>query len=662
MDDAARSIVITGVGAVSSLGRGQSALWRGITAGLSGITTLRRFPTDRFRVRTGAVVPDFDGDDSGAPSDVEALCLRFAREAAQEAIADADAGDLPPERIGIVFGTGLGGVDRPVHKMAELLAQSMGARGPCLTISNACSSSTAAIGVARDLLAMGAADAVIAGGADVLSPEVFAGFHALGVLSPTKCAPFSFPAGTTMGEGAGFLVLERREHARCRGARERAALSGYGLSGDGFHETSPDPTGSGVERALRGALEDADLAPEAIGYVNAHGSGTAANDGAEWNGIRRGLGSSASRIPVSSSKGALGHAQGAAGSLEAIVTLLSMEHGVVPPSLHFVGPRPHGPVDPVGSDQPRAWSYEHALCLNSAFGGANAALVLSRHASAPFRLRRPVFMAGAGRVQDKVDGPSIDSLLPRADWRGTDSMGRVLTAAAALALRDAGMVLRGAERDRTGLFVGAVRPSCSSMKEFQGSIRDRGLEGVSAPAFARIVLNAPGGFCSKLLSLKGPLSTIAAGPGSGLVAIILAAELLSTATTVDTMLAGGVDEIPGEDGESAGHAACLVLRRDRGDGSFDSRIRLAGWGLGGPADIEATVARALSAPARGTAEPSMRIRAEDFVDDDNEASASSAACIAAWSALEKGGAASVLVTLEGGRSLTAALCLTREGG
>ena len=274
-------------------------------------------------VHTGAEVRDWEVEPSGG-SAAWGLCRQFAMRAAEEAVCQArlTAGP-PPHRIGFVLGTSLGDPDRDVHELAQDVVQNLDVAGPVITISTACSSSTSAIGIARDLLAMDAADAVITGGAAVLSPEVFAGFHALGVLSPGKCAPFSEPFGTTLGEGAGFLVLERSQSAFSRNAEPIATLAGYGLSADAHHETSPDPKGGGVYRAVRSALADASLQPSDVGYVNAHGSGTEANDPSEWRGIQRALGGEAT-VPVSSTKGAIGHTQGAAGALEVIVTILTM--------------------------------------------------------------------------------------------------------------------------------------------------------------------------------------------------------------------------------------------------------------------------------------------------------------------------------------------------
>ncbi|MDX1493991.1 MAG: beta-ketoacyl-[acyl-carrier-protein] synthase family protein, partial [Longimicrobiales bacterium] len=540
-----RSIAVTGLGSVCALGHDCTSLADAVEAGRCGIGPIQRFDTDGFRVRTGAEVRssgELTVDPRGTPED---LCIAFARPAAREALAQAGAGSVAPERCAIVFGTNLADLTRPVHELASELADGLEAQGPRLTICTACSSSTGALGIASDLLWSGAADLVLAGGADVLTPRVFAGFHALGVLNPDRCAPFSQPFGTTLGEGAGFLVLERAEHAHARGASILASLSGYGLSADGYHETSPDPGGRGVSRAIRAALSDAGLEPEDISYVNAHGSGTEANDPSEWNGIRHALAASAN-LWVSSSKGAIGHAQGAAGALETIVTILMMRKGLVPPTLNFVGPRPFAPDDPVGGRVPRARIYEHAVCVNSGFGGANAAVVVSRTSAATVRprARARVMVGGLGVVgpggfgleawqeggrrgwRGRMADFSLAEVDPRLDPHGLDRSARFLTAASAFALRDAGIRLTRRDRESAGLVLGSIRPSPESVKSYGESVEEHGLAGASAPAFARIVLNAPAGFCAKLLSIQGPLTAVTVGSGSGLAAILVAAEQL----------------------------------------------------------------------------------------------------------------------------------------
>jgi len=622
VSEGSRAVVVTGMGSVSAIGNDCEELLGALERGESGIRPVARFDTSGFTTRFGAEAREC-GDGAGVDSsdDLE-RCIGFAVRAAQEALRAAGlrttGGGVTSERFAVVLGTGLGEVDRPIHTLTVDLAARLGIGGPRLTICTACSSSTAAIGCARDLLESDCIDVALAGGADALTDRIFAGFDALGVLSPGRCAPFSTPFGTTLGEGAGFLVMERSEHARARGAEALAVISGYGLSGDAHHETSPDPTGSGVGRALLGALDDAGLGREDIGYVNAHGSGTEANDASEWRGIQRGLGE-ATVVPVSSSKGALGHAQGAAGVLETIVTILMMRRRLLPQTQNFSGSRTFGPTDPVAGPLPRPGSYEHALCLNSAFGGSNAALVVSR--PSVIRPRRPaqapVSVAGVGLVSSRglgwaawqrggaaaagrVPPFAMDEVSNRIDPHGLDASSRFLTAAGALALADAGIRMKSRQRSGAGLVVGSTRPSPESLERFGKSIDEHGLEGISVPAFARVVINAPAGFCSKLLGLKGPLTVLTTGAGSGLTAIILAAELLSSREGVELMLAGGVDELTDhDDGVAAAGEGAGIVALTRGDSGGAAAPRIVSWGVAGPGRSVSAVRQALSRAGSG---------------------------------------------------------------
>ncbi len=679
-----RDVAVTGIGAVCAVGGDCQDLWGAVRSGRDGIARIGRFSTEAFDVHIGAEVRGWTAPAAEGRMQAELLCRSFAEAAAREAWNDARLTDvgLDPARIGVAFGTGLGDLTHPSHMLAEVLAEALGCRGPCITVSTACSSSTGALGLARDLILMGAADAMIAGGADVLTPEVFAGFHALGVLSTDKCAPFSYPLGTTLGEGAGFLVLEREDLAGARRGRSTVTLAGFGLSGDAYHETSPEPRGAGVERAVRQALTDAGVAPERVDYVNAHGSGTMANDAAEWQGILRALGARARAIPISSSKGALGHGQGAAGVLETIVTILARRHGQVPPTLHFASARPQMPPDPVPGPLPRAHAWRHALCLNSAFGGSNAALVLSacERRAAPRALRRvhvrglgiigpwgvdtAAFLDAAGNGRGgggRVPPFDIEHFVPSADPRGLDPLSRFLTAACALALRDAAVTLRGSARDRAGLLVGLVRPSATSLAEFTGSLESRGLAGLSASAFARIVLNAAPGFASKFLALRGPQTTVTIGDGGGLAAILLATEMLATRGDVDLMLAGGAEErrqgsVP-EDRVPVEGATCLLLSSTPETRSGVRNVCIDGWGISGFGRLADAVAQAMR---HTRAAPSVRT----FSAGDWNAGAmgSALACAEAVVALRNGESDRALVTSDRGRSASLALLLTTEGG
>lgn len=679
-----------------------AALWQGLAEGRDGLRPIRRFPTDGFQVHLAGLVPEAEL----SRASVDELCVEFGTHAAREAWDDAclSSRGVSLERVALILGTSPGDHELSPHEVTERVAATLGIRGPCVTVSTACSSSTNALGIAQDFLAVGVADVVLAGGADVLTPLMFAGFHALGVLSHDKCAPFSFPYGTTLSEGAGFVVLEpdartlpggsRSPAPDARAVRVRARLLGYGLSADAFHDTGPDPTGSGVSRAVQSALRQAGLSPDAIGYVNAHGTGTSANDPAEWRALSRVFGERARGLPVSSTKSVLGHAQAAAGALELIATILCMERGVLPQTLHFSRPRQHAPDDPVGQAQPRACRYQHALSTNSAFGGANAALVIAAPAAPrpeAERLARPVFIAGVAalgahgscgaELLARLDagaplprGPVPEGVFGRlaqlADPRRLDPSSRYLLGAAALALEDAGVKrISGSLRDRTGCFAGITRISPHSIADMRRSIEARGMPFLSATAFSRMVLNAPLGTCSKLLSLRGPTSTISTGSGSGLLAMAYAAEWLRSRDDAELMLAAGLDELPRESTlDIAEGAACAVLTCE----AAPARPRFLGWGIAGPGRLRDAVARALATAQLTARDIDLAIGAGDpGLDDESsrrriDAAATfgacdgfgSAACLVAATAWVRAGKAeNVLVTADG-RSASCAVVVS----
>lgn len=704
-------IVITGMGAVSALGTGCAALWQAVTEGRDGLRPATRFDTDVFPSAIAGLWPAWDDrveDRMVVGADLITMAARFpllemARVAADEAWTTArvqarlDEGALAPSRVALVLGTCFGQGFRLFHEVTEGLADALGIRGPRLTVSTACSSSTNAVGLGRDLLRTGRADLVLAGGADVVLREVFAGFCALGVVSAQKCAPFSEPPGINLGEGAGFVVLEREDAGRAVGAR----VLGYGLSSDGFHETTPDPTGAGLARAVRGALRDAGLAPEEIDYVNAHATGTESQDRAEWAALRQALGDRP--LAVSASKSFLGHAQGAAGILELIVTLLGLERGLVPPTLRFGQPRPGCPADPVGDTGPRALAVRHALDVSAAFGGANAVLAIAPRAVSTARLEVMPARASVAVVRGLgVVGPhgtGVDGLaaavargeclsgdvadfdfagITGADPRRMDRSSRLLTAAAALALTDAGVKVRGAQRDQAGLFLGATRMPAESAHRCIESIEHHGVGACSAASFARMSVNAPAGACAKVLGLRGPSTTISAGASSGLLAMLLGAEWLATRDDAELLVAAALDERPplamrarnAEGQADTDGAACVLLAREPAVGG-DGRLLVTGTGMAGPGDAEGAARAALAGlrpdAAWGDGEAAGRAVAGacPFVDvgrvwSGDESCGSAIALLLAARALRVGAVRSALVLAAGGDSASCAVFLTRE--
>ncbi|HEV8325683.1 MAG TPA: beta-ketoacyl-[acyl-carrier-protein] synthase family protein [Myxococcota bacterium] len=420
-------IAVTGVGAVCALGRGAAALERGLREGRRAIGPVTLFDTTAYRAHLAAEVAGLQ--DEAAPADRPGPAWtrptradRLGLWAAAEALAGAglaqgerDGAGLAPsaERFALCFGGGNAGVDRAERYLAAMrgggeraarlswleglnasttadaVAARHGLRGPRVTIMTACSSSANALSRGADLLRLGRADAVLAGGADALCALVYGGFNALRALDPAPCRPFDRRrAGLTLGEGAAFLVLEPLSRARARGAGVLALLLGAGNTMDAHHLTAPAPDGRGAARAIRAALADAARAvgeadaaalDTRVGYVNAHGTGTPHNDPAEAAALHAVFGARAAELPVSSSKSQLGHCLSAAGALEAAVTVLALGAGFLPAT---VGLEEADPACLLGHVRaPRAAQVDLALSCSFAFGGSNTALCFGRAAA-----------------------------------------------------------------------------------------------------------------------------------------------------------------------------------------------------------------------------------------------------------------------------------------
>ncbi len=392
---------------MNGFGAGVAAFLAALREGRCAIGEMTLFPTDGFRTHRAAVAPDVDLSSWISPSLGRRLSRsdRLALAAAREAWTSSglDAAGLDPRRVAVVIGGTTGGmleaeeafrlrrkggtarmaasdlVATPVHATADALATVFRARGPRTTVSTACSSSANAIGLAADLIQEGAADAVITGGTESHCRMTYAGFNALQALDPDVCRPFDrHRAGLSLGDGAAILVLEDEERARRRGANALAEVLGYGVSADAHHMTAPDPNGRGAVLAMRRALEEAQVAPAEVEYVNAHGTGTAANDPIETRAIKAVFGGHAAKLAVSSTKSQTGHCLGAAGAIEILATALALRHGFLPPTVHLEEPDPECDLDYVArASRPRDL---HVAISNSyGFGGNNTSVVLRRH-------------------------------------------------------------------------------------------------------------------------------------------------------------------------------------------------------------------------------------------------------------------------------------------
>lgn len=575
-------IVITGRGAVSGFGVGLAALDAGVRAGITALRPVRRFSTEGLDSELAALVPGFDSPamaEKPSPRTLE-LAVEWALRAGEEALGGAPSG-----RIGLVLGSNL--EDRP-HSLGELLVRvgdGLDLQGPRLLLSTACSSSTAVFRPALDWLRSGQVDAVLVGGTDVISPRLYAGFHVLGVLARKPCTPFGSRYGLSLGEGAGFVLLERADGASARDATIYGQIAGAGTSADGHHLTRPAPHGAGVRAAIETALADGGVPSEAVVYVNAHGTGTEANDGSEARGVAEALGP----VPVSSSKHLIGHAQGAAGILELLITLLAEDHGALPPTWGLQDPRPGAPEDPIAESTLRPAPAGPRISTNSGFGGSNAAVLTG--AGRPESDRRSVFLGTPAVLAPEAElGPVTRGSLPprarrkwepRVDPRQADPSTLGLIGAARRAARQ----LRGAER--IGLVTGQLRGSERQVEDLGRSIDQHGLRRLKGAAFARSLLVAPSGMTAAELGLHGPMFVLCAGGASGLCALIHAAEAVASGRS-PAMIAASTDE-PTIDQRKGAHwegAVGLPLSAQAAE------VRISGWAVAAPEDLDEAVARA----------------------------------------------------------------------
>lgn len=629
---------ITGLGVLSPIGVGTAAFCAALDGGKHAMRPQHRFSTQGYRHNTAAVLEDPRWDRLlaiDAPIEGPDPVALAALDAAWMAFADARLEQEHPERIALILGSSAAGLysrgryerraeDSPSDKRALLerashgavttwVADALGIRGPRFALAPACSSSSHAIAHGWDLVRDGVVDVVIAGGVELMVEEIFAGFHSLGLIADGPCAPFSTPEGMTVGEGAGFIVLERERTARARGAAVRGYVRGYGLSLDAFHAVTPAPNGDGVARAMTAAIAAAGLEPAQIDYVNAHATGTSTNDSAEWRAIQRVFGERSATLPVSATKSYFGHTQAAAGALEFIAMVLCAERGRVAPTLNYKGPRPCSPVDPVADATPREVAVRHAICCKSAFGGSNSALVYARSAAdealldPPPSVRQPVAIMGhallasdAPRERPRVDDSVIEHALRTAQTRGFDRLARLLAATTLLAAKDAKVRAGGAAKERLGLLTALHRPSSDSTDEFWKSVRTGGFAQASPSAFAKMVLSSVQGAASLALGAKGPSSVVSGGLGSTLASLLLARSMLFSHDDLDVLLLGSAQDASSAEQEAlapaltrvplAEHSACFALARS----AVDARAWVSGLGAQPPATLDRAMALALA--------------------------------------------------------------------
>jgi len=409
-----RRVVVTGMGAITPVGNDVATTWRALLDGKSGAAPITHFDAANFQVKFAAEVKDFDPlayMDRKEAKRADQF-TQYAVGAASQAMTDAGLAKqngMDPDRIGVIVGSGIGGLrsfeeQHDVYRQrgpgkispffipmfisdiaAGVVSMRFNAKGPNYATVSACATSAHAIGDAYRTIQYGDADVMITGGAEAtVTPMAIGGFANMKALSErndspeTASRPFDATRdGFVMGEGSGMVILEELEHARARGARIYAEIVGYGATGDAYHLTAPAPGGEGAQRAMKRALKDASLGPEDIQYINAHGTSTPANDLNETQAIKAVFGDSAKTVNVSSTKSATGHMLGAAGAVEFLVCALVVGNGIIPPTINYETPDPECDLD-YTPNKPVRREVNAALSNSFGFGGHNTTLAVKR--------------------------------------------------------------------------------------------------------------------------------------------------------------------------------------------------------------------------------------------------------------------------------------------
>lgn len=619
-------VVITGIGVISSAGLGVDELWKNVCDGVSGIKKSKKIDTSKLITAYAGEINDdnfIENLDENMKKNTD-MTGKLAVYAVDEAISMAkiDLGLYNPYRIGTIVGTSLGGHlsgDKfheqwlkegfekadgsllhyySLHAVTDAICQKYPVRGTKSIISTACSASATAIGYSSDLIRAGKADIMIAGGSDPVSRLSFGGFNSLQALDCKPCSPYSASNGITLGEGAGFLILENEEFAKKRGANILAELCSYGITSDAYHQTAPDLGGDGARRSMEIAIEKAGYVPEEITYVNGHGTGTGANDNAEEKAINKVFKDYAKQIYVSSTKGSTGHCLGAAGAIEAVISVMAIRDNIIPATTNSVGDNRKDSCKFVW-DNPIRKECKAVLSNSFAFGGNNSTLLFSKYNNKDTgnieRKRKRIVITGIGSIscagssceelfealdQNKCQlEPILDydtslynsksvgqckeiewkKYMPSSVVRRLDKITKMSLAVSKQAIDDAKLKITRANSERVGIMYGTGSGPISTIEEINRCIIKEGIDKVNPKTFPNSVMNAAPGNISIVNRIKGATSAIVAGGVSTHSAMVYAYELLQNGDS-DQMIVVGADECP--EVMVAGHDKLGLLAKD----------------------------------------------------------------------------------------------------
>lgn len=589
-----KQCVVTGLGAICANGADAEVFWNNSIQGQNGIRLispekLGRDITGWYGEAEEVISLAGNGREYRRMDRTSLLCLKAAEEAVTH--SGADFSRMDRQRISVVMGSCTGGpssaermltrlrsgkrlspydvLNIPIHATAGHIAGHYSLGGSVTNIANACAAGAMSIAYACDLIRYGQADLVIAGGADAFAKLQFGGFYALKALDASPCSPFSRSEGITLGEGAGVLVIESREHAIGRGAKVLAEVLGYGITSDAYHITAPRPDGEGQIAAIRLALEEAGLAGAEIGYLNAHGTGTPLNDTAEQKALEAVF--APEEIAVSSTKSMIGHCLGAAGALEAVITIQALKHQQIPPTIHSGGNKQSRFNFVPDTAQPG--SFEYAMSNSFAFGGNNASLIFAKNSynnEKESLNKQRVYITGIGLITSQggdiaaywknmneadteeamgMEAPGAlvpDSRLAAegispAYTRRMDRLSKLLLFSGLGAIRDSGLEMDEQQSQDTGLIVGTSDGPADEIRSFLEQLLAKGVQAGSPMLFPNTVYNAAAAQLSISQRIQGCNMTVSNGIASGLDAICDSFEMVR-ARRHQVVLAAGVDE------------------------------------------------------------------------------------------------------------------------
>ena len=572
--------VITGLGLVSAIGHNTEECFEAALKGVSGITDVKSFDTADCYSHKGAEV-DLSNEElaNGRYDRTTALGIKAAGEAIKDAGIDMDSGDTSD--IGVILGSCIAGAacvekyyrqkcdgkkgeiddlkQMPASVIAGNVADYYNAGGITANIVNACAAGTLSIALAIDLIRGGKGEIFLAGGCDSFSSLAYSGFHALRALDATECSPFNHSEGITLGEGAGVLVVESYEHAVKRGVKIYCDVLGSGVSSDAYHITAPRPDGEGQMSVITRAVKNSGLKFTDIDYVNAHGTGTAKNDESEFLSLKTCFAEN-DHISVSSTKSMTGHCLGAAGAIEAVMTVKALVEGKLPPTTGYteddlkVLAEKSGNIDFI-ANTPRERDIKYAMSNSFAFGGNNASIVFAKdpnvlNLSCP---KQELYVTGIGMVNGEYDEAAKSYVanldtdtfkaygVKSAFLRKLDRLSQLQLLSGVRALEDAGITVNDDNAGIIGICIGTNEGPMTEIANFQKGIIKDGIDKGSAFAFPNTVYNAAGGYLSIFTGIKGYNATIANGFQSGLQSVCAAIGAIMFGYE-NIMLASGTDE------------------------------------------------------------------------------------------------------------------------